>query len=461
VPDAPHARGRYAGRTVLLLVTLALVARLTFVAATPDYRPRSDDHDYDRLGCAILTLGAYPDVGPRGTPTSCRVGSGAARRLRPGAYRPPVYPAFLAGIYWATGWMTEHRWTSARVAQAVLGAAVAWLVGLVAWQLWGRAPALVALAIAAVWLPLIVIGAALFSETLFVALMLAAVASLLALRRSARPLRWALLAGLLVGLAALTRSNGAMLLLPLALGAWLRRPHLRSPRAVAVPAALVVTAIAVIAPWTIRTTDALGAFVPISTELGGTLAGTYNPTANADRVFPAQWKLGSHDPGLARIHERQRAPHARDRALLAAALRYVRDHPSYPAKVAYWNARRLFGLTSPRWWRFSVKTLGVGSAAGVAAALWLLPFLALAALGALTPAARRAPPFLWLTLTVVVVPPLVIIAELRFRAPVDPFVILLAALAICTIGRRAGPWVSRRRRAGAAGSAAGSTGAAR
>jgi 4-amino-4-deoxy-L-arabinose transferase-like glycosyltransferase len=317
---------------------------------------------------------------------------------------------------------TAHRWVIARVLQALLGAAVAWLVGLIAWQLWRRRVALAALAIAAVWLPLVVVGAALFSETLFVALVLASVASVLALRGSAHPLRWAPLAGALVGLAALTRSNGLLLIVPLALGAWTRRARVA-------PAVLAVAAIAVVAPWTIRTSEALGAFVPVSTELGGTLAGTYNPTAAADPTFPAQWKLGALDPGLARILARRLPPAEQDRALRTAALHYVRAHSAYPLEVAYWNARRLLGLTSPRWWRFSVKTLGLGRGVGVAAALWLFPFLALAAVGAFTPAARGAPPFLWLTLVVALAPALLIIAELRFRAPVDPFVILLAALA--------------------------------
>jgi 4-amino-4-deoxy-L-arabinose transferase-like glycosyltransferase len=411
--------GRYGGRAVALLIMLAIVVRLAAVAATPDYRPTSDARDYDRLGCAILTLHSFPQAGPRVSSTHCRIASAPPVRIRPGAYRPPGYPALLAAIYSVS---TAHRWVVARVVQALLGAAVAWLIGLITWQLWGRRVALVALAIAALWLPLVVVGATLFSETLFVALMLASLASVLAARRSARrPLLWASLAGVCVGLAALTRSNGLLLILPLALGAWTRRARVG-------PAVLVVAAVAVVAPWTIRTSEALGAFVPVSTELGGTLAGTYNPTAAADPTFPAQWKLGTLDPGLARILARRLPPAQQDRALRASALRYVRGHPAYPLEVAYWNARRLLGLTSPRWWRFSVKTLGLGRGVGIACALWFFPFLALAALGVLTPAARRAPPFLWLTLVVALLPALLIIAELRFRAPVDPFVIVLAAV---------------------------------
>jgi 4-amino-4-deoxy-L-arabinose transferase-like glycosyltransferase len=426
-------RGPRAGRrraaAVVLLLGLALVARLAFVAATPDYRPIHDDRDYDRLGCAILELGAYPAAGPRVTPQRCRAGAGGAGRSLPTAYRPPGYPAFLAAVYGASAPVTSDRWTAARVAQALVGTVAVALVGLVAWQLWGAAVGLVALGLAAVWLPWIVVGASLFSETLFVALMLGALAAVLALRRSPHALRWALLAGVLTGLAALTRSNGALLLLALVAGSWVGRPRL-SLRAVAPPLALALAAIVVVAPWTLRNAHALGAFVPVSTELGGTVAGTYNATANADRVFPASWKLAWDDPTLKRILDRHRDEEARDRAFRAAAVHYVRAHPLYPAKVAYWNARRLFDLTGPRWWRFSGHTLGLGDGVSVAAAVWVLPFLLLALAGALTARARRAPAFVWLALAAALVAPVLVIAELRFRAPVDAFVILLAALAL-------------------------------
>jgi 4-amino-4-deoxy-L-arabinose transferase-like glycosyltransferase len=418
---------------VVLVLALALVARLAFVAATPGYRPIHDDRDYDRLGCAILTLGAYPAAGPRVTAASCRAGARPpARAPRRTAYRPPGYPAFLAAVYGVTAPLTDHRWTAARIAQAVLGTVAVALVGLIAWQVWGGTIGLVALALAAAWLPWIVVGGSLVSETVFVPLMLASIASVLALRRSSHPVRWAVASGLLVGLAALTRSNGLLLLIPLLIGSWRRGPR--------AAAALALAAVVVIAPWTVRNAAAFHAFVPVSTELGGTIAGTYNATAKADRVFPASWKLAWDDPTLNQVLVRHRGEEERDQAFRAAALRYVRAHPGYPLEVAYWNTRRLFGLTGARWWRFSGHTLGLGPGVSVAAAIWLLPFLALVVAGALTAAARRAPVFLWVVLAIVLAPPVLVIAELRFRAPVDAFVILLAALALGSAWAR----VSRR-----------------
>jgi hypothetical protein len=60
-------------------------------------------------------------------------------------------------------------------------------------------------------------------------------------------------------------------------------------------------------------------------------------------------------------------------------------------------------------------------------------FLALALIalpGALTAGARRAPSWLWLVPIVLFAAVIVAGSEIRYRAPVEPFIVLLAALAI-------------------------------
>src|SRR2546430_889811 len=74
-----------------------------------------------------------------------------------------------------------------RLAEVLLGTLVVALAGLVAWQLAGTAAGLATLGITAVYPPLIVNGASLLSEPLFVVLELGAVAC--ALRWRVRP-RW-------------------------------------------------------------------------------------------------------------------------------------------------------------------------------------------------------------------------------------------------------------------------------
>ena len=47
---------------------------------------------------------------------------------------------------------------------------------------------------------------------------------------------------------------------------------------------LCVAAALTVAPWTIRNYDTFHAFVPVSTQFGSALAGTYNSEAKADKV---------------------------------------------------------------------------------------------------------------------------------------------------------------------------------
>ena len=62
----------------------------------------------------------------------------------------------------------------ARRLGAVLGALGVALIGILAAQLWGRTAGLVAMALAAVYIPSILVSEAMMSEQLFVVLMLAA-----------------------------------------------------------------------------------------------------------------------------------------------------------------------------------------------------------------------------------------------------------------------------------------------
>ena len=69
-----------------------------------------------------------------------------------------------------------HRVEAARLANALVGTGIVALIGLIAFQLWGRREALVALALGAVYIPLILVGQSVMSEPLFVLCLLGAIA---------------------------------------------------------------------------------------------------------------------------------------------------------------------------------------------------------------------------------------------------------------------------------------------
>ena len=66
-----------------------------------------------------------------------------------------------------------------------------------------------------------------------------------------------------------------------------------------------------------------------------------------------------------------------------------------------------------------------------------IAFLALALAGAFTSAARTAPRWLWLMPVLMLASVIFVVGETRFRAPIDPFVVLLGAVAIAEFARRA------------------------
>jgi hypothetical protein len=285
--------------------------------------------------------------------------------------------------------------------------------------------------LAAVFLPLVLDGASLISEPLFVAFELGAVLAFLHYRAPPHRIGWAIASGALVGLAALTRTSGALLAVAL-LVAFLTRPRARG---VVAAACFAAAAILVVAPWTIRNEVVMRAFVPVSTEAGGTLLGTYNPAASHDPGCTGCWILLSRTPaemGLA--HRLLALPEVtRDSTSRALAERFALRHPGYVLQVAWDNSLRLLELGGDRRIRFTAHSIDVPPGAAIAGAweLWLV--IGLAAAGGL----RRAPPpllalvaFLWLTTA------LVVSDTPRFRAAIDPFLLMLAALGLSTLGGR-------------------------
>jgi 4-amino-4-deoxy-L-arabinose transferase-like glycosyltransferase len=416
------------------LLMLALAVRVVALIATPAYVPLHDDRDYDRLACWISDHGVPPDrIPPAPGPRSCSVRGDAGA---PTAYRPPLWPLALGGTYAVAEAFDLPRWTAGRALQAVIGTLIVALTGAIAARAGGATAGLLAMALGAVFLPLVLVGSSLISEPLFVALELAAVVAVLRYRRSAGVVGWAVAAGALVGLAALTRSNGALLAVPLivAIGA---QPGRR--RFVGV-AAFAAAAVLVVAPWTLRNEVVLGAFVPVSTGMGPTLLGTYNATSRDLPGCTGCWIMLRTVPAERRLARRVAAltEPERDRESRALAARFALRHPGYVLQVAWDNSLRLLELAGVQRTRFTATTIGVSPRAAVLGAwqLWLI--IAAAALGAAAGALRRLPPgllalvgFLWLTTA------LVSSETPRFRAPIDPFLLIVAAIGLPVVGGRA------------------------
>jgi 4-amino-4-deoxy-L-arabinose transferase-like glycosyltransferase len=405
------------------IVAVALIARIAVIAADTGYVPQQDAWDYDRHARSIAEGDGYP-------PSYYAADGG------PSALRAPGYPYFLGFIYSFTG----DSITAARIANVLLGALAVWLTYLVVRRLWGARPALVAAAIAAVFPPLVLLSRDLLSESLFVALELGTVLCVLEYRRF-RDLRWAAAAGLLGGLAALTRNPGPALAIPVLIGLWVFRPRL-SRTALKAPALALAVMLLAVLPWTIRNAVEFDAFVPITSGTGFAAAGTYNELSYGESTHPAAWRTPRFVPEDASLFRRRGI----DEATLDAELRhnatsFAADHPGYVLKVTGWDLVRMFEIASGSVvgeFGEEVNIRGIGSAdlTSERIGLAIVGALALIGVGAMiatrgADAAARVRPgpiFFWLVPLFLLLVSAPINGLPRQRIPIDPFLITLAAL---------------------------------
>jgi 4-amino-4-deoxy-L-arabinose transferase-like glycosyltransferase len=416
---------------IAAVLLAALVVRLGEVARTT-YTPINDAGSYLILASQVAHTGDYS--------TSNRPGSGSGGTRGPTALFPPAYPYFLAAIDLLDGHREDLKAAAgpARVSQAILGTVTVGLIGLIALEAFGAEAALVALVLAALYPVLIETSAVLLAENLLIALILAAVYCGLRVRRAAHPYRWIALAGVFTGLGALTHQNALLLLFPLAIAAWSSASS-RASRTRALAVLALATALT-IAPWTIRNAVELRSFIPISDQAGETLFGTYNPVSAADTRVPYKW-LPPTGVTTAKALVAQ-APSMREpdweSRLLSQALRYVRAHPLSPVSASFQNTLQLLEVNGSSAWEASAASIGLkrGAAEIGIVGFWLCALLAL--LGALTPSARRAPKWLWLVPILLALGTVWVRAETpRFRLPIDPFLVLLASLALTSALQRA------------------------
>ena len=427
------------------LLIAAFVIRLAYVENT-HYKAVNDAGTYNRMASNVAQFGDYH------TGSGPRTGAGGSRG--PTAYFPPAFPYFLGVVDLIDGHEAggKSALQGERVAQAVLGTVSVGLVGLVAVEAFGGGVALAALAIAAIYPVFVVQTETLVAENLLLVFELASIWTALRARRARHPLPWFAAAGVLTGLATLTHENAALFVLPLGFAAWsvmrargAERPGRSRPRlrALGGPAVLVACACVMIAPWTIRNAVELHAFVPVSDETGITLLGTYNATSAAARPLPYKWDLFLKMPefkGLARAASQYTEPQLSS-LLQTRALDYIRAHPSAPLDVGFHNTLRMLELEGTFAWHASYAAIGLPASAALwgVVSFWVL--LAAAIPGWFTAVRREAPRWMWafpvlywLSITFINV------ETPRFREPIDPFLVLLAA---CAVSAAAG-WVGIR-----------------
>lgn len=404
---APLDRVRRWRRWNWAIALIAAGARAATLLSTAGYRPIHDDAAYGRTARTLLLSGRFP------------VHHFAHLGWFPSSYRPPAWPLALAGVWSATGIDVE----SARLTTLALGVATCVLGAHLGRRVGGPRTGVVAGLLLAVDPLLLSSTASIGSEALFTALLLAGV--LTALRARERSgWRTAAFAGALTGAAALTRTNG-LALIPLV--AWLVVPLPRGRWWYRRSAVTLLAAAAVIAPWSLRNAVELHHFVPVSTEAGNTLAGTYNTTS---LLHHARWLEPRQTGAYHQVYQRYPEGPVLDEHLISAVLGWVGRHPFYPVVATGWNTARLLGFDGPDWAAWSLHTMSLGS--GLAVPLWLCTVLVTLLAGielARRPTQTRGLIAVAAMLLITTAP---FTGEMRLAIPIHSILVILGA---CTLAR--------------------------
>lgn len=353
------------------------------------------------------------------------------------SFRAPLYPAFLTLVYLLVG-TGPGRFFAARLAQTLIGAALAPLTWSLARRLLPtdgpdaaqrreRAAVLAAWVVACYPL-LIAYPFGLATENLFFPLVLLSLLFLLRAEERPAPLNF-LLAGLFLGLTALTRS----IILPFAglafLWLWFAgRPAGQSIQAVQplsprLGALLAFLAfLALVLPWVVRNSLLHQRLTGIETSLGYNLYLGYHPEGNGSFLFGPSFDL------VPILDDAER-----DQLGMTRAMEFIRAAPERFLPLALNRLSFFFGLEKRALIYFYTNNfLGYIPPLPLLliALVMFLPFVVIAASAPLGLALLRSgakTTLIWLLLAAYLLPHVLILSDDRFHLALVPLLAVLAA----------------------------------
>jgi 4-amino-4-deoxy-L-arabinose transferase-like glycosyltransferase len=401
--------------------------RLLFLLLAGNLEPQADESHYLYLATIWQHFGIYSDC----------------------AYYlwPPGYPLFLGlalQLFGASGIF------AAKLCQVLLSGIVGLTTMLVAARLFSRRAAVVAGILWSLYLPLIGFTHYLWPETLYLAAFLPALYLLIVWwqqsERTAVSNRYLIAAGVLLGLSLLIKEVGLWWCAGLVLLVLAR--DLRQSVAQAASRAILfaLSMSVVVLPWTLRNHEVYGRWTPVGATLGQNMYWGLNSTYLNFDYTPAQlsqlaqlnprtyrWLLAAPPPAW----QRSTAPNVIDRSAedVRRGLQYAGDHPAFAART---RIKKLADWATPL--SFFVRHYALDRYHGVLAspavrrplltAALLLPLLVLAAAipgfwGSLR--TSGAWPVLAFTLLYFIPTTALVNGMSRYRTPIEPLLIVLAA----------------------------------
>ncbi|OGB90391.1 MAG: hypothetical protein A3H39_14900 [candidate division NC10 bacterium RIFCSPLOWO2_02_FULL_66_22] len=328
----------------------------------------------------------------------------------------PAYPIFLGSLFWLFG---PHLWIVWMI-QAFLGAATCVVFANLGKDAFESKTGVAAAALAALAFDLIIYPGMLLTETLY--LFLVAMA-LLALSRAMRAdsLGWALAAGILVGLAALTRPT--ILLFAALFAMW--RAAIRSWRTV-VP--LLMGIAFMLLPWGARNFLIYGEVILVSPNGGWNFWLGANPEADGSypNVIPVE---------IARTLRRE--PYLQQsRTGYARGMQFIKQHPGQYAKILALKLIKYFSVARTNGWNLHMR--GVDRIISIAlSASTTLVLLSLGLLGFFRSFGRRDSTLVCLILYAgsCILSGLIYTVHARYRLLIFPALIIFAAHGLYELSR--------------------------
>ncbi|MEO7019869.1 MAG: hypothetical protein ABI234_06935 [Ktedonobacteraceae bacterium] len=421
---------------VLSVFCLALLVRVIYnVTVAQGYYPRYDAFLYYKIAGNMLTEHCYCYHGAVSTVS-----------------RSPLWSFIMAGIYAIVGWnanvVSGGNPLYPRLFYCFLGSGTCILIYLFARDLFGRRIGLVAGLIAAVYTGLFLYDGWLFTESLYTFLLTFFAYALYRLQISLplykqcenmrglkgfwRRYTWSIVSGIVLGLMTLARPNGVGFLVLLIIWAVFVVRAYAVPWRVVAKNTMLLTCLAacLVAPWTIRNYRVSHSFVLVATGIGEVLLGSYN-----DGVLhgSAMW----NPPKGSMIHDEIAYTPQRDAADTARAITWMRSHP---AGVVYLMGQHLINMWKPLSYTFELSALPMGEFPNrlTSRILVLLipietwPIFAMAAVGLFVTLKRRWKQLVgvYLVLAFTIAENVLFYSNMRFRAPIEPLLVLLAGGAL-------------------------------
>lgn len=411
----------------LCVFCLALLVRIIYnLTVARDYFPKYDSGQYQAIAFNLLDEHCF-----------------CLHPFVPIVDRAPLWPWLIAEVALIFGRANIYD----RLFLCALGAGTCLFLYLFAHDLFGKRIGFVAGLIACIYPALYIYDGWMYTESLYTFLLIAICYCVLCIQRGKDQQRTRLwiVCGVLLALLSLTRPNGIILIVLFIV--WTIFMHWRKvlcKHTLRNVALTTLIACALIAPWTIRNYHVSHSFVPIATGDGTVLLGAYNDKTLTDPGSLGSWSNPLHATTQTSATLKPFLPYLfscnpvceiqREDASKNAAFQWIRTHlSSMPAMLVY-HLRNLWTPITPEadlpMYRFPQQTSA--QFVLVMSATFPIPIFILAALGLLVALKSYWCELLFpcAILLLTLAEALAYYGSARFRAPIEPILVLFAAGAL-------------------------------